>query len=93
MLSWRMVGRSNFNSGLHDLIMLVQRHRKYRHSFRTCGGPEILTSPSIFKKCGVITSSERLEHYIVITLLELLYQIYIYVYIKQCYSVTKALYI
>ena len=27
------------------------------HSFETCGGTEVLTSTTIFKKCGVETSS------------------------------------
>ena len=29
------------------------------HSFETCGGPKVLTSTTIFKKCGVRTSSGR----------------------------------
>ena len=27
------------------------------HNFRTCGGPEALTSPTLFKKCGGKPSS------------------------------------
>ena len=39
------------------------------HRYKTCGGggPEALASTTIFKKCGVKTSSRRQEHYIIKT--------------------------
>ena len=45
------------------------------HSFKTCGGPEVLTSTIIFRKCGVKTSLRRHECHILKTHLEFPYQI------------------
>ena len=51
------------------------------HSFTTCGGPEVLASTTIFKKCGVQTSSGRQERYILSPNCKLPNLIYIYMYI------------
>ena len=40
VIPWRSIGRSNFNSGLHNLMMLNQKRQKYNYHIKirtNCG--------------------------------------------------------